>query len=305
MGKNNDLVILFNVILPVFIVGGCGYLVGRFVRSEPLALTRIVFYLLTPALIFRSIYTSTISLDSALLIGSYVILIQLTMFAIARIVGRLRRWDADSQAAGSLALLFANCGNYGLPVMLFAFGEEGFAFGVIFVMVSIMMQATIGISVASWHRGAAWKQGLTRVLRYPHLYAFLLALVMRSVPAEIPQSIFRSIDLLAQAAVPGQLLMLGIQLSCVRLHHFGVDSILLSSIKLLIPPLLGWGATSLLGITGLLQAVLIAEVTMPSAVNALILATQFRRNPELAATTVFVSTVFSLVTITVLLSLLT
>jgi predicted permease len=128
---------------------------------------------------------------------------------------------------------------------------------------------------------------------------------MRSVPAEIPQSIFRSIDLLAQAAIPGQLLMLGIQLSRVRLHHFGVDSILLSSIKLLVPPFLGWGVTSLLGITGLLQAVLIAEASMPSAVNALILATQFRRNPELAATTVFVSTVFSLVTITVLLSLLT
>ena len=97
--------------------------------------------------------------------------------------------------------------------------------------------------------------------------------------------------------------MLGIQLSRVRLQHFGVDSILLSSIKLLVPPLLGWGVTSLLGITGLLQAVLIAEASMPSAVKALILATQFRRNPELAATTVFVSTVFSLVTTTVLLSL--
>ncbi|MCK5828593.1 AEC family transporter [Candidatus Bipolaricaulota bacterium] len=296
--------IFLNVILPVFLVGGCGYLVGRFVRSEPLVLTRIIFYLLTPALIFRFIYTSTISFDSALSIGGYIILIQLSMFAISRIVGRFRRWDADSQAAGSLVLLFANCGNYGLPVMLFAFGEEGFAFGIIFVIVSNMMQATIGISVASWQKDATWKQGLTRVLRYPHLYAFALAMVMRSVPAGIPESLFRSIDLLAQAAIPGQLLMLGLQLSRVRLHHFGLDSILLSSIKLLVPPLLGWGVTSLLGISGLLQAVLIAEASMPSAVNSLILATQFRRNPELAATTVFVSTVFSLVTITVLLTVL-
>ncbi len=296
--------ILLTVILPVFLVAGCGYLVGRSVRAEPLTLTRIVFYLLSPALIFRSIYTSTISLDSALLIGGYVILIHGSMFAISRLVGRARRWDGDSQAAGSLVLIFANCGNYGLPVMLFAFGEEAFAFAVIFFIVSVMMQATIGISVASWQKGAPWKQGLLRLLRYPHLYAFLLAIVMRSVPAEIPQSIFRSIDLLAQAAIPGQLLMLGIQLSRVRLHHFGVDSILLSSIKLLVPPLLGWGVTSLLGIGGLLQAVLIAEASMPSAVNALILATQFRRNPELAATTVFVSTVFSLVTITVLLTIL-
>ena len=296
--------ILLNVILPVFLVGGCGYLVGRSTRSESTVLIRIIFYLLAPALIFRSIYTSTISVESALSISGYVILIQLSMFGISRFVGRVRRWDADSQAAGSLVLLFANCGNYGLPVMLFAFGEEGFAFGVIVVMVSIMMQATIGISVASWQKGATWKQGLTRVLRYPHLYAFLLAVVLRSASIELPQSLFRSVDLLAQAAIPSQLLMLGIQLSRVRLHHFGIDSILLSSIKLLVPPFLGWAITSLLGITGLLQAVLIAEASMPSAVNALILATQFRRNPELAATVVFASTVFSMLTITVLLTLL-
>jgi len=296
--------ILLNVILPVFLVGGCGYLVGRSVRSEALVLTRIVFYLLGPALIFRSIYTSTVSFDNALAIAGYVIVIQSIMFAISRVVGRIRKWDGDSQAAGSLLLLFANCGNYGLPVMLFAFGEQGFAFGVIYVLISSMMQATVGISVASWHRGASWKQGLTQVLRVPYLYAFLLAILLRSTDIVLPESIFRAVDLLAQAAIPGALLMLGIQLSHVKLHHFGVDSLVLSTLKLAVPPLLGWAITSLMGISGLLQAVLIAEASMPSAVNALILATHFKRNRELAATTVFVSTALSLVTITLLLTFL-
>jgi len=296
--------VLLNVILPVFLVGGSGYLIGRFVVSEPEMLMRIIFYLLAPALIFRSIYMSEISLGSALSIGTFVILVHVTMFIISRALGRARRWDADSQAAGSLVLMFANCGNYGLPVMLFAFGEQGFAYGVVFLLTSILMQATFGIGVASWRKGSKWIQGLSRILRYPHLYAFLLAFVMRASPLTVPQGLFLSIDLLAQAAVPAQLLMLGIQLSRVRLHHFGMDSILLSSIRLLIPPFLGWGLTSLLGITGLLQAVSIAEASMPSAVNSLILATQFRRNPQLAATVVFLSTTFSLATITILLTVL-
>jgi len=297
--------ILLNVILPVFLVGGSGYLVGRSVRSEPLVLMRIIFYLLAPALIFRSIYTSEISMDSAISIVAFAFLIQIAMLALSRVIGRARHWDPDSQAAGSLVLLFANCGNYGLPVMLFAFGEQGFAFGVIYVMMSTMMQATVGISVATWKEGAKWNQGLLRILRYPHLYAFLVAVLLRTLSAQIPQSVFLAIDLLAQAAIPGQLLMLGIQLSRVRLHHFGVDSILLSCVKLVVPPLLGWAITSMMGITGLLQAVLIVQASTPSAVNSLILATQFRRNPELAATVVFVSTVLSLVTITILLSILT
>lgn len=296
--------ILLDVILPVFLVGGCGYIVGRSVHTQPIALTKIVFYLLGPALIFRSIYTSTVSFDNVVSIAIYIVVVQSVMFGISRVVGRLRRWDSDSQAAGSVVLLFANCGNYGLPVMLFAFGEQGFAFGVIYVLISSMMQATFGIGVASWQRGASWRHGFIQVLRVPYLYAFLLAVVLRSASIELPPSIFRAINLLAEAAIPGQLLMLGIQLSRVRRHHFGVDSLILSTLKLMIPPFLGWAITSLLGITGLLQAVLIAEASMPSAVNALILATHFKRNVELAATTVFVSTLLSLVTITILLGLL-
>jgi len=236
--------------------------------------------------------------------GVYVILIQLIMFTISRIVGRVRRWDSDEQASGSLVLLFANAGNYGLPVMLFAFGEQGFAFGIIYVLISNMMQVTFGIGVASWHRGASWRQGLSHVFRVPYLYAFLLAVILRSASVELPASVFRAVDLLAQAAIPSQLLMLGIQLSRVKMHHFGVDSIVLSVIKLTIPPILGWAITSILGIEGLLQAVLIAEASMPSAVNSLILATHFRRKPELAAATVFVSTILSLGTISLLLMLL-
>ncbi len=296
--------ILLNVILPVFLVGGCGYLVGRAAKAEPVVLTRVIFYLLGPALIFRSIYTSTVTLANALEIAGYVLIVQGVMFAISRLVGRLRRWDDDTQAAGSLTMLFANCANYGLPVMLFAFGEQGFAFGIIYVLISGMSQAILGIGVASWRKGASWKRAVTQILRVPYIYAFLLAILLRTTSVKLPVSLFRTVDLLAEAAIPGQLLMLGLQLSRVRFHHFGLDPLLLSVLKLTIPPFLGWAVTSLMGIGGLLQAVLIAEASMPSAVNSLILATHFRRKPELAAATVFISTLLSLGTITLLLTIL-
>ncbi len=295
--------ILLDVILPVFLVGGCGYLVGRGVRSEPTILIRVLFYLLGPALVFRSIYTAAISVGSAVSVGAFVVLLQVAMFSLSRVIGRIRRWDEDTQAAGSLVLTFANCGNYGLPVLLFAFGDQGFAYGILFVLVSVLMQASLGIGAASWHKGMPWTRGLARIAKTPYLYAFLLAVLLRMTHADLPTSIDRAVDLMATAAIPGQLLLLGIQLSRVRLHHFGGDSLLLSAIKLTIPPLLGWGLTALLGVDGLLRAVLIVEAGMPSAVNALILATNYRRNTELAATTVFVSTLLSLGTVTWLLVL--
>ncbi len=293
--------ILLDVILPIFLVVGCGFLVARSVRSEPTILIRIVFYLLGPALVFRAIYVSEISIGSAISIGLFVVLLQGTMFGVSRLMGYIRGWDEQTQASGTLVLTFGNCGNYGLPVLLFAFGDQGFALGIVFVLISIMMQATLGIGVASWHNGVPWYLGIAKILKAPYLYAFLLAMLLRTASVDLPLSIFRAVDLLATAAIPGQLLMLGVQLSRVRPHHFGGDSILLSAIKLTIPPLLGWGITSLLGVDGVLQSVLILEAGMPSAVNALILATKYRRNTELAATTVFVSTILSLGTITLLL----
>ena len=210
-------------------------------------------------------------------------------------------WDGDTQATGTLVSTFANCGNYRLPVLLLALGDQGFALGIVFVLISIMMPATLGIGVASWHKGMPWHRGIAQILRAPYVYAFLLAMLLRTASVDLPLSVFRAVDLLAGAAIPEQLLMSGIQLSRVRPHHFGGGSILLSAIKLTIPPLLGWGLTRLLGVEGLLQSVLIVKAGMPSAVNALILATEHRRNTELAATTVFVSTILSLRTITLLL----
>jgi len=296
--------VLINVILPVFLVGGCGFILAKSVKADATLLTKIVFYLLGPALVFRSIYTSDVTLDSAMWVAIYIVCIQGCMFGLSRLMGRLRGWQGDTQATGSLVLTFSNCGNYGLPVLLFAFGEEGFALGIIYVLVSTMMQSTLGIGIASWHKGMAWKKWALHVLKVPYLYAFLLALLLRSAPFELPLGVFRAVDLMAGAAIPGQLLILGIQLAAVRFHHFGLDSIGLSLIKLVVPPLLGWGITTLFGITGLLQAVLILEAAMPSAVNTLVLAMHFRRSTELAATVVFVSTLLSLGTVALVLTFL-
>jgi len=296
--------ILLDVILPVFLIGGCGYAIGRTIASDTRILVKLVFYVLGPSLIFRSIYTSSISWGHAASIAVFVVLLQGILFAASRLLGWWRRWDDDTKASASLVLTFANCGNYGLPVLLFAFGDQGFAFGIVYVLASVMVQSTLGIGVAAWHKGAKWTQAVGHVIRVPYLYAFAAAVVLRQLSIDVPDSLFRSIDLLADAAIPGQLLMLGVQLSRVRLRHFGTDPFLLSVLKLIVPPLVGWGLAAMLGIDGMLRSVLIVEAGMPSAVNALIMATNFRRDVPLAATTVLLSTLLSLGSVTALLLIL-
>ncbi|MBU0595672.1 AEC family transporter, partial [Candidatus Bipolaricaulota bacterium] len=98
---------------------------------------------------------------------------------------------------------------------------------------------------------------------------------------------------------------LGIQLARIPARRIANEAVWLASWKLLSPPFLAWGLTSALGAGGVLRAVLIVEASMPAAINAMILSMHYRREPELAATVVLLTTTLSLATLTLLLSILT
>lgn len=70
------------------------------------------------------------------------------------------------------------------------------------------------------------------------------------------------------------------------------------------PTALRVGLTAMLGIGGLLRSVLIVEVSMPNAIDALILSMHFNWRPELTATVVFLTTLLSLGALTLIPSVL-
>jgi len=100
------------------------------------------------------------------------------------------------------------------------------------------------------------------------------------------------------------LLLLGVQLAQVKITSVLPRATVVAGLKLILPPLLSWGLTAALGIHGLLRAVLIIEGSTPTAVNALLLALQYDRRPDLTASILLLTTVGNLVTMTVLLTLL-
>jgi predicted permease len=296
--------VLIEVILPIVLVGVAGALIGRLFRLDATLLARVVLYLLGPALIFRSLYDSTVLGEDVLRIAAFVLMLHVSLLISSRVLGRVLGWEDDTRAVGSLVTTFGNCGTYGLAVLLFAYGEAGFTLGVVYMLGSSLLQATLGVGIGAWHRGMRLRTWIGQAARVPWLYAFLLALLFRSTGWVLPVGVYRGVDLLASATIPMQLILLGIQLVRVPLRRIAGEAVWLTVLKLALPPLLAWGFTAMLGVEGLLRSVLIVEASMPSAINALILSMHFNRRPELAATVVFLTTVLSLGTITLILSIL-
>lgn len=295
---------LINIILPVFLVAGSGYTIGRVLRLDPQPLTKIVFYLLTPALIFHSIYTHTVAGGEVGKVILFATILHLALIALGMIGARIMRLDDNLRIAVTLSLSFNNVGNYGLPLLLFAFGEPGFALGVIYMVSHAAMQATLGVGIAAWSRGRSLRTFINVLLSVPWVYALIIALLLRMTAVAIPAWLARPIELLAQAAIPLQLLVLGVELSGVKLGSVFQLAVPVALSKLLIPPLLAWGLTTALGIDGLLRAVLIIQASTPTAVNTLILVLRYERRADLVAAIVLLTTVGSLITIGILLSVL-
>lgn len=293
-----------DVVVPVMIIAGVGFLFARLTRIDTKPLTQLSFYILSPTLIFHSMLSRSVSMIDLADVAVFVLIAQGLMTLFGALGVRWTGWDADSKASAMLSLTFNNCGNYGLAILLFAFGEAGFTLGVLYMVVHMAYQVVIGVGIASWHKGMKIRNLVLTILKVPWLYALLLAMVVRLIDFELPTVLARPIELVAGSAIPVQLMLLGIALSRVRLGSLLRQAVPISLAKLILPPLLAWGLTAILGFEGLLRAVLILQASTPTAVNALILSLQYERRSELTASVVLITTVGALGVTSLLLWLL-
>ena len=241
---------ILDVILPVFLVAAVGALFGRFVvdRIAAVSVTNLTglaqadsesvdalsatirrslhvftFTIAGPALIFSKLHQTEISLE---LLGEPA-LIALVMYALLVAVSfgvaAVARWGTVERRATVLALASKNCANYGLPVVLYAFGEEGLVVGTMFMITHIVVHMTVGLSIAGWGwDGSRWKRLLGAVDS-----SFML-----------PAAIARPIELLGGMWIPLMLILLGMELVRIRIAHVWRQASLLAAIKLVLPPLL-------------------------------------------------------------------
>lgn len=325
--------LIADTILPVFVLAGIGFAFARLVldrlarancaqlrglssvglgeHEDSIAVVsggiRKALHVLTfsfagPAFVFTALRESDVAMSSLGEPALVAVVMYAVLVVIAFAVAAVGRWDSRERRAAVLALASKNCANYGLPVILFAFGDDGVVIGTVFVITHILVHMTVGLSIASWSGEHGLLQRLMNaLLRFPYVYAIGLALLLRALSVPVPAAIVRPLALLGETWIPLMLILLGVELSGVKIAHVWRPATILAGVKVIVPPLLAFGLTALLGITGLMRAVLIVQCSTPTAVNGLLVARQFDTRPDLVASTLLLSTLGSIVTISVIL----
>lgn len=295
--------IFIDNIAPILLIAGIGYLSGRRLRADPAPLGRIIFNILSPALIFQSLSTSEIEFEEL----AELVLVMIAFAGIMAAAGYLAaRWCTDDQVNRTAVILAAICpnnGNYGLPVTSFAFGPAVLARAVVIFVATTLLNYTLGVFVAS-RGGRTLRQSLVVVARVPVLHAAILGLVVNFTGFELPPLLARPVLMLSQAAIPMMLILLGLQLAqtsqMVQPQLVGVGA----GLRLLLSPLVAAALALLIGLDAPAAIAVIMQASMPVAVVTIILATEFELNRQLSLSLILASTLLSPVTLSLLILLL-
>jgi predicted permease len=233
----------------------------------------------------------------------HVAIVAASVSVIAGCAGWLVGFDQPRRERMAIVLTSAisNNGNMGIPICLFAFGQPGLALGTLYYVVASFLNNTVGVAVASAGK-ASLGAALRNSLQVPVLYAAILGLLLNQMGGEVPTPIFRAVDLMASAAVPGMLALLGVQLRSAPLFQGQAVIWRSSLIRLVAAPLLAFALCLWLAVSGLERNVIILQAAMPTAVMSAVLATEYDTAPQLVATVIFLTTVLSMATLSVVLS---
>jgi len=294
------LTVFVNIILPILVIAGLGYLLERWLPLDVRTLSRVTFYLLSPSLAFSSLSTSRLDHQVLFRMAAVAALVMVVLWPVAGTAARMLGWRGADRSAFLLTVLFMNTGNYGLPLNLFAYGNAGLALAIVFYATNSLMTNTVGIYIAARGR-ANPREAISKVFQVPIGYAVIAGLLVNVTGMTVPTPLARATDTLGQAAVPVMLLVLGMQLARVSLVGQWLPIATATVLRLGGSMAVAAVLVHVVGLQGLAAKVATVEASMPTAVITTILATEFDTRPEYVTATVFVSTLVSVVTLTLLL----
>ena len=291
-------------VLPVLLIGGLGYLVGRARALDLGPITGLTVLVLVPAIVFDSLARASLPRELLSRLILHVALQLVAVWLLTVVVARLVGWHGPAQVAFLLATLFANAGNVGLPLALFAFGSDGLAIAGAWFAVMSIGASTIAPYLAARARLGV-RGALARVVRQPVIYAVGAGVVVNLSGWSLPGPVAKASELLAGGAVALMLLLVGLQLARLTVREEASGAVLATTIRLGAVPPIAWAIGRLVGLEGIPLAVAVVQASTPTAVTSALWALEFDARPALVSGAVVLSTIVSVVTLTVLLAVLT
>ncbi|MCJ2132997.1 AEC family transporter [Methylobacterium sp. J-026] len=304
------------VVLPIFALILAGWLarrIGVLGAAATTELNRFVVFLALPALLFDvTAHAHWSALWKPGFIGAFG-LSSLAVFALTVLLRCGAGRPLADAAVDGLNAGYANTGFMGFPLALAAFGPEALAPTTVAVILTVCAVFAVAIVLIETgiRRGAAaggpdgprvpvWLAVGRSLVRNPLLVAPALGALVPSLGLTLPAPVETFLKLLGGAASPCALVALGLFLAQTRRRREAQGRIaaLLVGLKLAAHPLLAYGlGRYVFALPPLLLHLAVLMAALPTGTGPFMLAEFYRREADLTATVVLVSTVLAVLTV--------
>lgn len=305
---------LLDVIVPVFIVIGFGYVAvwrGLFSESAVDGLMKFTQSFAIPCLLFQAIAKIDLSasFDVALLASFYTGAVACFFlgFAGARTFFA-RPWE-DCVAIG-FCCLFSNSVLLGLPIAERAYGTEALTGN--FAIIAIHSPVCYGLGITAMeivrNRGQAPVKMVRAIFgamfRNALVLAIALGFIVNLTNLTIPGVVDEALSLIVRAALPVALFALGGILFQYRPEGDGRTIAMVCGVTLIIHPAIVWGMAKFTGLPTDAFRSAVLTAAMAPGVNTYIFANIYGRAKRVAASSVLITTGLSLFSVWMWLTLL-
>ena len=310
--------LVFAALFPVVLLIAAGFVAGKlgWLRASAIKdLSNLVFLLLTPALLFRTMSRVRVEQLDFKPVAAYFLAVAILFAGTLVVQGFNRR-----AAVLALATTFSNTVMIGIALISLMYGPEGLVTLLTLVSVHslvLLTSATVVLELAVAHEQAAGSAdalapaprhplltvmvAIKNALLHPVPLPIMAGLLFAQTGWQLPQVIDKPLDLLASAFGPMALVLVGLTLAFTPVGRHWRQALALASAKNLIHPLLVFGLCHLLGVVGLPMTVMVVAAALPIGANVFLFSQRYQVAEELTTASVVVSTALALITLTLVL----
>jgi len=307
---------VFSALLPVVLLIAIGVVAGRagFIRAEATKdLSNLVFMVLTPALLFRTMSTVHVEQLNFKPVAMYFVAALLLFASVLLYKGLSRR-----AAVLALGCTFSNTVMIGIPLIGLAYGQPGLV--TLFTLISVhalilLTLATIVLEMVSVredqlagisgqrHMAMTVLLAIKGGIIHPVPLPIIVGLLFAQTGLVLPEVVDKPLHLLGNAFGPVALLLVGVTLTQVQIGDHLRSALGISLLKNLALPALVAALGLGLGMSGLHLTVMIVAAALPMGANVFLFAQRYEVAQDLVTASMAVSTVLGLASITLVMML--
>ena len=284
--------------------------VGRWTGTVSAALSKFVFAVAMPALLFRlmSGLAALPPVDARLLIAYFGGC--LLVFVVGRVIARVAfRLDGVGQSVFAMGGVFSNNVLLGVPLARVALGEAVMpSVALVLIFNTLLLWTLVTVSVEWARHGEFSLKGFGKttrsVLTNPIVASILTGSIFGLAGGQLPAVVDAPLRMLGDAAAPLALLVLGMGLAEYGVRQGWREGAAITSLKLIGQPAAVWLLAWTLQLPRLETQAVVLLAALPVGVNVYLMSREFQSSEGAVATSMVMSTALAAITTPVALAML-